>query len=209
MFAVIGWQVIVKRHFTPRELSQLAIITQKCNDSFQQEGVGVVELSGATVISGEEGAFHSECNIKLRPGGSLTLQNTTITSGNITITSESQAYVKLDSVTMHGEGAGLHISLNGQGSTLIIKDSNLTYGLSIGLLVGAGDADVQSELRVNDSRFSSLAPGSEGIVMISTGTAYVQNNQFIQAGEEPQAFLLAGNCMANDNEGVNAECQVQ
>lgn len=209
LFGAVGWQVVVTRYFTPREPAHFAAIAQKCHNSAQQEAGGTVNIDTPLVISGEEGELVAACTIRLQPGSSLTMHDTTVTSGNLVITSEAPTQVELDNVTMRGDDAGIHISLKGQGSTLVINNSDLSYGLSIGLLVGAGDEDTQSELRVSNSIFSSVSTNSEGIVLVTTGVAYVHNNQFKQSGEETQAFLLAGNCEASNNQGVNTECQIQ
>ncbi len=206
----------IRRHFKPAAPAsgyRLADIVEQCQQSVQNGGFGSVILRGQVTVSGGAGRVPVPCKLELAADAHLEILNATIATQHLFITSLSEsggpARVTITGSTLTGRSAGLQISLGGTDSHIEVTDSTLDYDASIGLAAGSGDDDTQASLFISGSTFLSAYAGSEGIILVSTGRATVQNSRFKALAAEA-VFLLAPVCLNSNNIGLgNARCQAQ
>lgn len=211
--AGISWMLIFKKS-TVSKLPQysLAAVTEDCKKSVQSDDFGRAEIKDSLIVRDQTATFAVPCKVQLAAGVRLELINTNLTTKNLFITNldpESYTEFVLEDSTLTGSESGLQISLQGRNSQLTIRRGTFDYPLSIGLAVGANDDDNQAGLFITGSRFRSTGGSSEGIVLASTGKAEVTSNEFISADPDRAAFLLAAECLQNNNRGINPACQAE
>lgn len=200
---VTSWQLVFKKQYSSKEPLELTVsyLAEKCS-----EGGGQMKLESGSVISGGDTNL-DDCEITIAPNASVALKDLTLNSGNLILRAEGEdTHVTLHNVIMRGEQAGLHVDIHGANSTVEVVRSSFQYGKSIGFLVGQ-ENDRSSKITIEGSTFEVLDGDTEGIVVVSTASASVQRSMFSSANESAPTMLLARDCQASENQGINTQCE--
>lgn len=201
---VTGWKLIFKRQHIVKEPIPFSAsyLAEKCS-----EGGGETVLEGSIVIGGGSTSL-DDCKVQLSSNSTLVLKDIAVTSGNVVFRGEGEnIHIKFQNTIMRGEQAGLHVDVKADSSSIEVVQSSLQYQKSIGLMVGQEGEQVASQLFIEGSTFEVLDENTEGVVLVSTGIATVRNSVFSSANEQAPPMLLARECQATQNQGINTQCQ--
>lgn len=208
----VAWVVVFRRFSLQPPVSEPVIaLAQQCAKAEWQNGFRHVHLEGDIVIRDITFELTEPCKIQLAADTHLEIINSQLTTAHLFITAadtESSVSVFITDSTLRGPAAGLQVSVRGAGSYIQVSHATLDYAASIGLAVGADDQDQQAGLAVNNSVFYSQDTASEGIVLVSTGRATVNESHFETATPDG-VFLLATDCSTHNNLGIVTDCQAQ
>lgn len=209
----IGWLLVFKHYTFKTEVVLPSLsLAQECQQNIQEDGFGHVVIGGQRTVENENLTIAQPCKIDLKTSSVLTIIDSKITAANLLITSDESAQsaqLNLDNSSIDGQAAGLQISLKGSASQLTIKNSQISFASSVGLMAGSKDDDTQSTLAIEGSTITSNGQGSEGIILASTGLAKVTQNIFETDSEAGGAFLLAADCKQQNNTGLNPQCKAE
>jgi hypothetical protein len=154
----------------------LARIETDCASSVDQDGFGHATTAGG-IIRKQAGQISVPCKVKLLAGTTLSCS----------------------------EG-GFQIKFTSNKSSVIIRDSQFSYPLSIGAAVGQKDSDSGALVHIGNSSFTSTGEDSEGILLVSTGKAILAHNQFQLKSPEDTALLMGSVCYLSKNTHANDRC---
>ncbi|MDQ5972618.1 MAG: hypothetical protein QG553_777 [Patescibacteria group bacterium] len=182
-------------------------ISDKCKKSFNGE-FGQADLKTIN-LKNFRGTIDVPCRLRIRPGASIQMTNVILQTNNLIIEDQPQAkrpaHLVINSSQVSSSQGGFQIRLTNKGSTVELNKSKLSYPLSVGISTGQTDKDAKSSVTLNSNQITSQGEQSEGIVIVTTGTAKVTRNSFkLNPGED--ALLLGSSCQLVNNLHANDRC---
>jgi hypothetical protein len=187
----------------------LARIETDCASSVDQDGFGHATTAGG-IIRKQAGQISVPCKVKLLAGTTLSLIQVQLSTKNLLIEngdpSESPVHLRIVSSSLSSSEGGFQIKFTSNKSSVIIRDSQFSYPLSIGAAVGQKDSDSGALVHIGNSSFTSTGEDSEGILLVSTGKAILAHNQFQLKSPEDTALLMGSVCYLSKNTHANDRC---
>ncbi len=182
-------------------------ISESCKRSFNGE-FGRAELK-TIHLKNFRGAIDTPCKIRIKPSSSVQLTNVVLQTNNLLIEDQMGArrpsHLVINNSQLTSQKGGLQIRLTARGSGVELNKTKLDYPLSVGVSTGEADQDTKSSVKLRNNQITSQGEQSEGIVIVTTGTAKVTQNTFkLKPGED--ALLLGSSCELADNLHANDRC---